>query len=108
MVIRSDKRSCQFNLTKKEQEAQDMMKGKHVPEDPGMFYTPEERGVLMKDFESLDKAFKEFCVKYILSDKTDETGDKAWDAWVNKAMSTWNLEERVNLANETYKRIYNK
>lgn len=106
MVMRSDRRSCYFHFTEKEQEAQDMMKDKHLPEDPGMSYTPEQLGILNKDFADLDKAFKEFGVKYILSENPNETGDKAWDAWVKKATSTWNIEECVNLANDVYKKLY--
>ena len=110
LTLRGDKRSCYFNYTELEQEAQDLMLNKEngfEKEDPALSYTPEEKELIDRDLADIQKGYSEFITKYILSDKgTEHTGDKAWDAWVKKAKSTWNIDEQERIANEVYKRMY--
>ena len=110
LTLRGDKRSCYFNYTELEQEAQDLMLNKEngfEKEDPALSYTPEEKELIDRDLADIQKGYSEFITKYILSDKgTEHTGDKAWDAWVKKAKSTWNIDEQERIANEVYKRLY--
>jgi len=110
LVIRGDKRSCYFNYTEKEKEAQELMINKEngiEKEDPALVYTPEEKAVIDKDLTDIEKATQEFFTKYILSDKgSKDTGDAAWEAWVKKARSTWNIDEQERVANEIQQRMY--
>ena len=108
--LRGDKRSCYFNYTEKEQEAQDLMLNKpngFEKEDPALIYTPDEKAIIDKDLADIEKAVAEFCTKYILSAKgSKDTGDEAWNAWIAKARATWNIDEQERTANDIYKRMY--
>ena len=109
--VRGDKRSCYFNYTELEQEAQDLMLNKEngfEKPDPALVYTPEEKEIIDKDLAEIEKATQEFFTKYILAEKgSKDTGDSAWDAWVKKARATWNIDEQERVANEIQKRMYN-
>ena len=110
LTLRGDKRSCYFNYTELEQEAQDLMLNKEngfEPVDPALVYTPEEKEIIDKDLAAIEKATQEFTTKYILAEKgSKDTGDAAWDAWVKKARSSFNIDEQEKVANEIYKRLY--
>jgi len=110
LTLRGDKRSCYFNYTELEQEAQDLMLNKEngfEPVDPALIYTPEEKAIIDKDLAAIEKATQEFVTKYILAEKgSKDTGDAAWDAWVKKARSSFNIDEQEKVANEIYKRMY--
>ena len=110
LTIRGDKRSCYFNYTELEQEAQDLMLNKEngfEKPDPDLIYTPEEKAIIDEDLAEIEKATQEFYTKYILAEKgSKDTGDAAWEAWVKKARATWNIDEQERVANEIYQRMY--
>ncbi|MBE7029676.1 MAG: extracellular solute-binding protein [Ruminococcaceae bacterium] len=110
LVMRGNKRSCYFNYTELEKEAQDLMLSKEngfEPVDPALIYTDEEKEIIDKDLAAIEKGVQEFLTKYILAEKgSKNTGDAAWDAWVKKARTTWNIDEQEKVANEIYKRMY--
>lgn len=101
---RYDPRSCYFNYTEREQEAQDMMNnmpgGGYMPEDPELSYLPEEKDVLTQKDPALRKAAEEFASNYILS---DNTGDAAWEAYLKK-MENLGVNEVIAVANAAQKR----
>lgn len=102
MYLKFDRRSCYFQFTEREQEAQDYAKDpKHMePMDPILPFTEEEQK-LVNDYQTkLDTAGKEFSSKYVLG---SETGDAAWNAWVQKANSL-GTEELVKIYNNAQMR----
>ena len=82
MYSRFDRRSTYFNFPEQLKEAQDYVQDKtHVsPVDPEPVFTSDETEEKNKYLLNLQKAGKEFAVKYIL-------GNESWDAWVKKAES---------------------
>jgi putative aldouronate transport system substrate-binding protein len=110
LTLRGDKRSCYFNYTELEKEAQDLMLNKEngfEPIDPALVYTAEEKAIIDKDLAAIEKAVQEFATKYILAEKgSKDTGDAAWENWVKKAKSTWNIDEQEKVSNEIYQRMY--
>ena len=83
---RYDRRSCYFNYTEREQEAQDLMNNKagggYLLENPELTFTSEEKETINEYKTELETAGKEFATKYVLG---TETGDAAWNAWVERA-----------------------
>ena len=74
----------------------------HVsPCDPELPFTPEQKQFVQSKIADLQKAAKEFATKYIL---TNETGDAAWNAWIEKAKSL-GCDEIVNVYNEAQKTL---
>ena len=85
-----------------------LMQNGFEKEDPALVYTAEEKEIIDKDLAVIEKAMYEFCTKYILADKgSKDTGDAAWDAWVKKAKSSFNIADQERVANEIQKRMYN-
>lgn len=103
MYLSFDRRSKHFNFTEHEQEAQDYMKDEaHVsPCDPELPFTPEQKALVQSKISDLQKAAREFATKYIL---TNETGDAAWNAWVEKAKSL-GCDEITDIYNEAQKKL---
>ena len=101
---RFDRRSYYYNFTEKEQEAQDMINnmegGGYWPEDPAPILSVEEKEICAKYKTSLQKAAEEFATKYVLG---TETGDAAWNNWLNKAKSL-GAEEIVKAYNDAQTR----
>ena len=101
---RFDRRSYYYNFTEKEQEAQDMINnmegGGYWPEDPAPILSVEEKEICAKYKTSLQKAAEEFATKYVLG---TETGDAAWNNWLNKAKSL-GAEEIVKAYNDAQAR----
>ncbi len=102
MYLSFDRRSAYFQFTEKEQEAQDFAKDpNHMePLDPVLPFTAEEQKAVNDYRTKLDKAGREFASKYIV---TNETGDAAWNAWVQKA-NDMGAQELVKIYNEAQKR----
>lgn len=103
MYLRFDRRSSYFNFTEREQEAQDFAKDpSHMdPEDPTLAFTNEEQEKINKYTADLQKAGKEFSVKYILS---NETGEAAWENWKKKAESLGS-KDLINIYNQAQQRF---
>ncbi len=99
MYLSFDRRSCYFNFAPQLKEAQDYMQKKENvdPMDPVLAYTSEETEKKNEYLASLQKAGKEFSVKYIL-------GNASWDEWVIKAKSLGS-EDLTKIYNEAQKRI---
>ncbi len=99
LTKRYDPRCFYFNYTEREQEAQDMMNnmpgGGYLKENPVLNYTQEELDVISQKDPNLQKAAEEFATKYIL---TDETGDAAWSAFLQK-MNNLGVQDVIAVAN---------
>ncbi len=102
MYLKFDRRSSYFQFTEREQEAQDFAKDpSHIdPLDPVLSFTMEEKEVINDCKTKLETAGKEFASKYVLG---TETGDAAWNAWVEKANSL-GAEKVITIYNEAQKR----
>ena len=100
MYLRADKRSVYFNFTEKEQEAQDMMKGKMEPLDPMLKFTDEENKTKADLYPELYKAAVEFSTQYVL---TKSYGDKEWQDWLEKAKKL-GVDKYIDLYNQAQKR----
>lgn len=102
MYLKFDRRSSYFQFTEKEQEAQDFAKDpSHIdPLDPVLPFTKEEKEVINDCKTKLETAGKEFASKYVLG---TETGDAAWNAWVEKANSL-GAEKVITIYNEAQRR----
>ncbi len=100
--MRTDNRSCYFQFNEKEQEAQDMMMNKEgggfLKLSPSIYYTNEEQEMLIKDSDSIRKAFEEFAIKFIYSDIPQDKWEAEWAKWENSAYSKFNIKECINLA----------
>jgi len=99
MYLSANRRSASFQFTEREQEAQDYAKqeGRMSPLDPVIQLTAEEKKIVNSKINDLQKAGKEFSVKYIL-------GNESWDEWVKKAKSM-GADEIVKIYNEAQKRL---
>lgn len=102
MYLKFDRRSSYFQFSEREQEAQDFAKDPaHIsPMDPVLAFTKEEKEIVNDCKTKLKTAGEEFASKYILG---TETGDAAWNAWVEKVNSL-GAEKVVNIYNEAQKR----
>ncbi len=98
-----DRRSVYFNFTEKEKEAQvyGAPGAKIDPLDPKLVFTAEEQEKINDIQAKLDTAGREFASKYILS---AETGDSAWNAWVEKAKGL-GADEMIKIYNDAQKRL---
>ncbi len=99
MYLSFDRRSCYFNFAPQLKEAQEYMQDKsHVdPSDPELAFTKEETEKKNEYLISLQKAGKEFAVKYIL-------GNADWSEWVEKANSL-GAEDVTKIYNDAYNRM---
>lgn len=102
---RYDKRSCYFNYTEREQEAQDLMNNKagggYLLENPELTFTSEEKEVISKYEPTLRKIAEEYAYAFIL---TGKSSDSDWNQYVTK-MNNNGLEEVIkayNSANSRY------
>lgn len=100
---RMDKRSCYFNYTEKEQEAQDIGNNRlsYEPADLVLAFSKEDQAVINDTKLKISTAFKEFLFKYILG---TETGDAAWNNWLKQAKAL-GADEMVKIHNDTYKKM---
>lgn len=102
MYLSFDRRSCYFQFSEAEQEAQEFAKDpKNMsPRDPELVFTAEEKENKNSLLSALNKAGKEFSVKYVLNNG----GDKEWNEWVKKAekLGYKDLEKILNDAQKRY------
>jgi len=100
---RMDKRSCYFNYTEKEQEAQDIGNNRlsYEPADLVLAFSKEDQETINDLKLKISTAFKEFMFKYILG---TETGDAAWDKWIADAKAL-GVDKLVKIHNDTYKKM---
>jgi len=98
MYLSIDRRSASFQFSEREQEAQDFAKqeGRTSPLDPILQFKEDEKDVINTKTPDLQKAGKEFAVKYIL-------GNASWDEWVEKAKSL-GADEIVKIYNDAQAR----
>jgi len=103
MYVSFDRRSSYFNFSESEKEAQDYMQieGNTSPVDPELPFTTEQKAAINEKISDLQKSALEFATKYVL---TDETGDKAWNTWVEKAKSL-GCDEIIEIYNEAQKKL---
>lgn len=103
MYLAPDRRSVYYNLTEKEQEAQDkiMSANKFEALDPVLNFTDEETGVIAEYHLALDKAANEFNAKYVL---TKSYGDKEWQEW-QQSVKKLGADEIVKVYHEAQKRF---
>ena len=102
MYRRFDRRSTYFNFSEREQEAQDkvLIDNMSEPEDPILSFTAEEKEAMSGKQVSLQTAAQEFFAKYVLG---QETGDAAWNAWVERANGL-GAQELVDIYNQAQQR----
>ena len=100
--LRPDHRSVYFNLTEREQEAQDMIieANKFEPLDPILNFTDEENERIAELQVALEKAANEFNAKYVLD---PSYGDEEWEAWVQSAEDL-GINEYIEIYNTAQKR----
>ena len=81
---RVDPRSCYFQFTEREQEAQDWVEkcGGLEPSDPVVTFVGDTATKASDIVGRLSKKFEEVMFKYIVG---TETGDAAWDKWLKEA-----------------------
>ncbi len=100
---RVDKRSCYFNFTEREQEAQEWpskCKG-YEPADPVVNFTGDDVSEVSDLSGELSKKFEEVMFKYIMG---TETGDAAWEKWQQQAKKLGS-ERLVELYNKRHKEL---
>jgi len=100
---RVDKRSCYFNFTEREQEAQDWpekCKGLE-PADPVVNFTGDDVAEVSDISGKLSKKFEEVMFKYIVG---TETGDAAWEKWCEQAKKLGS-DRLVELYNKRHKEL---
>ncbi len=103
LYTRVDRRSCYFNFTEKEQEAQDWpdSHGSYEPEDPVVTFAGDDVAKANELQSKLAVAFEEFMFKYIIG---QETGEKAWETWLSDA-DKLGVNELIKLYNNRHKEL---
>lgn len=103
VYLKFDRRSAYFSFTEKEQEAQEYMQDPtHIDSlDPVPVFTIDEQKKIDEILSKLNTAGREFAAQYILS---SNTGDAAWNAWVEKAngLGAEEIEQIYNNAQKRY------
>ena len=81
---RADRRSCYFQYTEKEQEAQEWVDKCNglEPADPIVTFVGDDVSKVADYKTTLSKEFEVFMFNYIIG---QNTGDAAWNKWVEKA-----------------------
>jgi len=100
---KADKRSCYFQYTEREQEAQDWVEkcGGLEPEDPFVTFVGDDVSRVAELKTQLSKKFEEVMFKYIIG---QETGDAAWKNWCNEAKKL-GADELVEIYNNRHKEL---
>ncbi|MBU5451000.1 extracellular solute-binding protein [Acetivibrio sp. MSJd-27] len=99
---RYDRRSCYFNFTEREQEAQDkgVNENRMEPEDPILAFTEQERSAIMEKESKIISSAKETFVKYIMS---ADSGDAVWNKWVQESKQL-GADDIIKIYNDAQKR----
>ena len=95
---RIDRRSCYFQFSEREQEAQDWVEKCNglEPADPVVTFVGDDVSRVAELKSALSKEFEVVMFNYIVG---QETGDAAWNKWVAKA---------EKMGSKEYAEIYNK
>ncbi len=100
---RVDRRSCYFQYTEREQEAQDWVEkcGGLEPADPVVTFIGDDVSKVADLTTKLSKRFEEVMFKYIIG---QETGDAAWKKWCDEAKKL-GADELVEIYNNRHKEL---
>ncbi len=103
MYLAPDHRSVYYNLTEREQEAQDKIikDNRFEPLDPVLNFTDDEIAAIAEIQVSLEKSAQEFNARYIL-DKSH--GESQWEDWKNNAVKL-GTTKLIDIFNEAQKRF---
>ncbi len=99
-----DKRSCYFQYTEREKEAQEWPAkcGGFEPSDPYVTFADEDDVSKVTDLTTkLSKKFEEVMFKYIIG---QDSGDAAWNKWIAEAKKL-GADELVKLYNDRHKEL---
>ena len=99
-----DRRSCYFQYTEREQEAQEWVEKCNglEPADPVVTISDEKVSARVAELiNGLTKSFEEVMFKYIVGQKT---GDSAWEEWLKKAKKLGE-DEIVKIFNDRHKEL---
>ena len=99
----SDKRAVYYQFTEREQEAQDWVEkcGGLEPEDPVVTFDDKTSAEISDLKTALAKKFQQVMFKYIVG---QDTGDKAWEAWLKEAKKLGE-DKLVKIYNDRYKEL---
>lgn len=100
---KADKRSCYFQYTEREQEAQEWPEkcGGLEPEDPFVTFVGNDTSRVAELKTQLSKKFEEVMFKYIIG---EEKGDAAWNNWLKEAKKL-GADELVEIYNKRHKEL---
>ncbi len=101
---RVDRRSCYFQYTEREKEAQEWPEkcGGFEPLDPYVTFADQDDVSKVTDLiTKLTKKFEEVMFKYIIG---QDSGDAAWNKWLNEAKKL-GADELVKLYNDRHKEL---
>lgn len=102
MYCRFDKRSCYYEFSEQEQEAQEYPEKSgngYEPIDPTLSFTDEEKDIKSDILPKLSTAAEEFVTQYVLNGG----GEKEWNDWLKKA-KTLGEDEVLKVYNDAQKR----
>lgn len=102
MYLAPDHRSVYYNLTEREQEAQDKIikDNRFEPLDPVLNFTDDEIATIAEIQVSLEKSAQEFNARYIL----DKSLGSQWEDWKNNAVKL-GTTKLIDIFNEAQKRF---
>lgn len=101
--VRADKRSCYYQYSEREQEAQEWVEkcGGLEPADPVVTFVGDDLSRANDLKNKLSKKFEEVMFKYIVG---QNTGDAAWENWLKEAKKLGE-DEYVKLYNDRHKEL---
>ena len=104
MYRTTDKRSISYKFSEREQEAQDWYKncGGFEPMDPVMSFDDKTSNDVVKYITALSKEFETVMFNYIV---VSNTGDKAWNEWLNTAKKLGE-DQLIKIYNDRYNKFY--
>ena len=99
----TDKRSCYYKFSEREQEAQDWIEkcGGLEPADPVITFEGDDMSRCTDLTTALSKKFEEVMFKYIVG---QDSGDAAWEKWLKEAKKLGE-DELVELYNRRHKEL---
>ena len=100
---RMDKRSCYFNYTEREQEAQDLGNtlDNYEPSDPVLAFSAGDQEKINDIRNNIVTKFKEFMFQYIVN---DSYGEAQWKEWCENSKKLGE-DELVKIYNDAHKRL---
>ena len=99
----TDKRAVYYQYTEREQEAQDWVEkcGGMEPQDPVVTFDDKTSAEISDLKTALSKKFQQVMFKYIVG---QDTGDKAWEAWLKEAKKLGE-DKLTKIYNDRYKEL---